>query len=79
MTWESMDTAPKDGTWILLRGRNAVGAPMIPVVAAWRLGGDGKYAWRDSAKLSDVSARASRSTGSLVKPLPMCQSRPACC
>lgn len=54
MTWESMDTAPKDGTWILLRGRNAVGAPMIPVVAAWRPGGDGKYAWRDSAKLSDV-------------------------
>lgn len=50
-------TPPDDGTWILLRGRNAVGVPMVPVVAAWRRG-EGRAtepAWRDSANLKDVS------------------------
>jgi hypothetical protein len=34
--WQPIETAPRDGTWILLRTRNSVGAPMAPVVAAWR-------------------------------------------
>jgi hypothetical protein len=54
--WQSIETAPKDGTWILIRGRNAVGHPMIPVVCAW--GGAGSVArepaWRDSATGSDM-------------------------
>jgi|LakMenEpi03Aug12_release.lakeMendotaPanAssembly.Ray.scaffolds.fasta_scaffold01641_37 hypothetical protein len=34
--WRPMEEAPKDGTWILIRGRNSAGAYMVPVVAAWR-------------------------------------------
>jgi hypothetical protein len=49
--WQSMESAPRDGTWILLRGLNAVGAPMIPVVCAWRDG-----AWRDSASLREMTS-----------------------
>ena len=49
MEWQPIKDAPRDGTWILLRGRNAVDAPMIPVVARWR---DGR--WSDSASGRDM-------------------------
>lgn len=49
--WKDIESAPKDGTWLLLRGRNAAGYPMIPVVCRWSSGQTGSdgYAWRDSA------------------------------
>lgn len=47
--WQSIESAPKDGTWILLRGRNSLNYPMIPVVCAWRRGERGDMNWRDSA------------------------------
>lgn len=52
---------PKDGTWVLLRGRNAAGRPMIPVVASWRKGEGTGYevAWRDSGTLKIVNELAS--------------------
>lgn len=34
--WRPLHEAPKDGTWILLRGRNSAGRFMVPVVVAWR-------------------------------------------
>lgn len=54
--WKPVDTAPRDGTWILLRGRNAIGRPMIPIVASFRSGErDTLQTWRDNLSLSDVS------------------------
>lgn len=47
--WRDISSAPKDGTWILLRGRNAAGRPMTPVVAAWTSVFPGGIGWRDSA------------------------------
>ncbi|TVR06655.1 MAG: hypothetical protein EA385_15165 [Salinarimonadaceae bacterium] len=49
--WQPMAAAPKDGTWILLRGRNDVGHPMIPVVVAWCPPGIGSrgVGWFDTA------------------------------
>ncbi len=54
--WAPIGTAPKDGTWILLRGRNAAGFPMIPVVCSWSRGGNmvTDVAWRDSGSGRDV-------------------------
>lgn len=51
--WRDVETdpPPQDGTWVLIRGRNSVGRPMVPVVCRWSKGvaGDGPAAWRDSA------------------------------
>lgn len=35
MDWETIDSAPKDETDILLRGKTASGIPRPPVVAGW--------------------------------------------
>lgn len=55
--WQPIKTAPKDGTWLLLRGRNSINQPMIPIVASWRVGEGSALdiTWRDSASLRDVS------------------------
>lgn len=53
--WKPVDTAPKDGTWILLRGCNAVSRPMIPVVAAWNPpGSTNHFGWVDSGTFKPV-------------------------
>lgn len=53
--WRPMEEAPLDGTWILLRGRNAANHPMIPVVCSWRSASIvSPLAWRDSASLRDM-------------------------
>jgi Lar family restriction alleviation protein len=54
--WRPIAEAPKDGTWLLVRGMNTVGQPMIPLVVSWN-DGYGRclgYAWRDSLTLTDV-------------------------
>ena len=61
MDWQSSDSAPKDGTWILIRGRNAVGQPMIPIAAAWVTGGlvdapDKHIAWRSGETGRDLGS-----------------------
>lgn len=56
--WRPMHEAPKDGTWILLRGRNSAGHFMVPVVVRWQMKPAGsigpEYGWRDAASLSDM-------------------------
>lgn len=54
MNWQSTKNAPQDGTWILLRGRNAVGVPMVPVVAAWCPPASKHIGWADSGSLRAV-------------------------
>lgn len=54
--WYPMKTAPKDGTWVLLRGRNAAGYPMVPVVVSWAALHSGQtQCWRDSASGRDMT------------------------
>jgi hypothetical protein len=56
--WRPMEEAPKDGTWILIRGRNSAGAYMVPVVAAWRfspLGPGQGPSWFDATSGKDVA------------------------
>ena len=77
--WRDISTAPKDGTWILLRGRNAIGRPMVPVVVAWRTGEglETGLAWRDSASLHDMGhlvADAPPGTAADWAPLLRCRS-----
>lgn len=57
MTYQPIETAPKDGTWILIRGRNAADHPMIPVVCRWArsINGADPITWRDSASDRDMS------------------------
>lgn len=69
MAWQSVDTAPRDGTWILLRGRNAVDRPMIPVVIAWCPPGATYHGWSDSGSLRNMDSLAA-SPGADWHPLP---------
>jgi hypothetical protein len=57
--WKLMNTAPKDGTWILLRGRNSIGELMVPVVAAWCPPAAKSHGWADSGSLRNFDALAS--------------------
>lgn len=67
MEWQSTKTAPRDGTWILLRGRNSAGQPMIPVVAAWMPAGARHQGWADSGSFKPVDDLAA---GADWQPLP---------
>lgn len=67
--WRDMSSAPKDGTWILLRGRNAIGRLMIPVVAAWMPVGSRHQGWADSGSFKPVDNLAN-DVGADWMPLP---------
>lgn len=62
MDWKSSDTAPTDGTWILIRARNSIDKPTVPIVAAYKSGGavgtsrtDHHIAWRSSETGDDLT------------------------
>ena len=52
--WRTIETAPKNKTWILVRGRNSVGQPMVPVVAAWMPPGATHQGWVDSGSFKPL-------------------------
>lgn len=58
--WKPISEAPKDGTWILLRGRNMAEQPMVPVVAAFEPVGAGHCGatWVDSLGFRNCDAIA---------------------
>ena len=57
--WLTIETAPK-GEWILLRGRNTIGEPMIPVVANYHSPSGRGYGWWDVASYKNVNDLAER-------------------
>lgn len=52
--WEPIETAPKDKTWILIRGRNSIDQPMVPVVGAWMPNGAKHQGWVDSGSFKPL-------------------------
>lgn len=57
--WKNAESAPKDGTWVLLRGRNSAGQPMVPIVAAFNPPGSVKhFGWVDVGSFKPVDEAA---------------------
>jgi hypothetical protein len=56
--WKPASTAPRDGTWLLLRGRNMANEPMIPVVVAWKPPGSPSTGWWDSGSFKNCDSLA---------------------
>lgn len=54
--WRDFADAPKDGTWILIRGRNTIKQPMVPVVAAFNPAGTMHWGWVDSGSFRLVES-----------------------
>jgi len=55
MEWNPIETLPKDRPF-LLRGRNSIGRPMIPVVVMWwKPDGKGALGFNDVASGKDMS------------------------
>lgn len=67
--YKPIETAPKNRTWILLRGRNAAGHLMVPVVAAWMPDGAKHQGWCDSGSFKPVDHLA-EDAGADWAPLP---------
>lgn len=71
VAWKPMAEAPRDGTWILLRGRNMAGQPMVPVVAAFKPVGAAHHgdSWVDSRGFENCDSLAA-DQGADWHPLP---------